>query len=96
MSIEEAFAGFEHRGQFFSALQIAHNLGLPFEQVKARMLGQYRMSLGETIRDLRPEITDRQAGNEVRRAEIQARAFENQARDEERNAAADASAGKTQ
>jgi hypothetical protein len=78
MSIAEAYAGFQNRRQFISALQISSNLGLPFEDVKARMLGHNRRSLNETIRELRPEMTDTQARNEAARVEAQARAVENQ------------------
>lgn len=72
--LEQAAAGFRNLGQFIAAAHVAHNLGLPFEQVKAKMVGE-GLSLGETIRALRPDVdADREAGRALAAARETVRA----------------------
>jgi len=92
MTLTDAAAGFKNRGQFIAALHVSHNLGIPFDQLKARMTGQAPQSevqaqgessesegpksLGQAIHELRPELTETQVNVEVHQAEEQAHATE--------------------
>ena len=57
MSLQTAVTGFRNQGQFLAALHAAHNLGIPFAQLKARMTGDNPESLGRAIHDLRPTLS---------------------------------------
>ena len=48
-----AAAGFRNLGQFVAAVNVSNNLGIPFTQLKARMVDD-GMSLGQSIKLLRP------------------------------------------
>jgi hypothetical protein len=63
-----ASAGFKNLGQFVAAVNVSNNLGLPFTDVKTRMVTD-GMSLGQAIHDLRSTAN---VETEVRRAEHQA------------------------
>jgi hypothetical protein len=63
-----AAAGFRNQGQFVAAVQVSHNLGIPFAELKTRMVTD-EMSLGRAIQDLRPTAD---ADAEARRATRQA------------------------
>jgi hypothetical protein len=53
-----------------AACHVSQNLGIPFDQLKAKMTGESPVSLGKAIKELRPEV---EAGSEVKKAEQQAR-----------------------
>lgn len=65
-NLESAALGFRNLGQFVAAVNVSHNLGIPFDHLKARMVGPNPMSLGQAIQDLRPASDWRR---EMRRAE---------------------------
>ncbi len=69
-TVANAAAGFRNFGQFVAAVHVSRNLGIPFDQLKARMTGPQPVSLGQAIQQLKPaadvEIV-------VRRAELEAR-----------------------
>jgi hypothetical protein len=84
-TLDAASAGFKNQGQFIAAVHVSQNLGIPFTQLKATMLGTSTttatnttstnpMSLGQAIQRLRPTVN---AGAEVERAETQATADAN-------------------
>lgn len=52
-----ASAGFRNLGQFVAAVNVSNNLGIPFWQLKTRMVDR-GMSLGQAIQDARPRTTD--------------------------------------
>ncbi|MEO6239261.1 MAG: hypothetical protein ABIQ52_19880 [Vicinamibacterales bacterium] len=52
-----ASAGFRNLGQFVAAVNVSNNLGIPFSQLKTRMVDQ-GMSLGQAIQDLRPQTSE--------------------------------------
>lgn len=60
-----AASGFRNLGQFIAAVNVSNNLGIPFAQLKSRMVDD-GMSLGRAIQDLRPSID---YVTEIRRAE---------------------------
>jgi hypothetical protein len=68
--INLAAAGFRNFGQFVAAVHVSRNLGIPFDQLKARMTGPEPMSLGQAITQLKPGLNDIET--EVRRAENEA------------------------
>lgn len=53
VDLQAASAGFSNLGQFVAAAHVSNNLGIPFDQVKAKMLKE-GMNLGEAIQALRP------------------------------------------
>src|SRR5579885_247061 len=68
-SAQAAASGFKNLGQFVAAVHVAHNLGIPFSQLKADMVGS-GMSLGKAIHTLRPDVN---AKKEVKLAKKQAK-----------------------
>jgi hypothetical protein len=61
-------AGFRDVGQFVGAVNASRNLGIPFHQLKRRMVYD-GMSLGLAIQDMRPKSNYRSA---ARQAEVEA------------------------
>jgi hypothetical protein len=61
-------AGFRDVGQFVGAVNASKNLGIPFHQLKRRMVYD-GMSLGLAIQDMRPKSNYRSA---ARQAEVEA------------------------
>ena len=84
MTLNTASAGFRNQGQFIAAVHASQNLGIPFADLRAAMLGLptpgttttpttplTRLSLGQAIQKLRPQAN---ATTETSHAETQARA----------------------
>ena len=69
MDVNVASQGFRNLGQFVAAAHVSNNLGIPFTELKTRMVTQ-GLSLGQAIQQLRPNAN---ASAEVTRAERQAR-----------------------
>jgi len=67
-----AAAGFRNQGQFVAAVHVAHNLGIPFDQLKAKVTGSDAVSLGKAIRELRPNLDDKAIKNNTKLADRQA------------------------
>jgi len=65
-----ASSGFKNLGQFVSAVHVAHNLGIPFDQLKAKMMGPPKESLGEAVHALRPDADSK---SEISKAGKQAK-----------------------
>lgn len=57
-NLQDAAKGFDHLGQFVAAVHVSHNLGIPFDQLKAKMMNGD--SLGQAIHELRPNVNARQ------------------------------------
>ncbi len=66
MTLDTASAGFKNQGQFIAAVHVSQNLGIPFADLKATMLGTSvpgstaadttsPMSLGQAIQRFRPD-----------------------------------------
>src|SRR5262249_40359631 len=70
LTLADAASGFRNEGQFIAALHAAHNLHIPFAQLKAQMDVTDRDGLGRAIQELRPDADAKEA---VRTAELQAR-----------------------
>jgi hypothetical protein len=84
----DAAAGFKNQRQFIAALHVSKNLGIPFDEIKTRMTAEHRMSLNDSLRDIRPDMTKNLAKAEANKGEQQAKDDENQAKDEAKKAAA--------
>ena len=69
--LQKEAAGFRNLGQFVAAAHVAHNLDIPFDQLKAKMTGTGAVSLGKAISELKP---DANAKTETDKAETEARA----------------------
>lgn len=67
--LQTAASGFKNLGQFVAAVHVSHNLGIPFDQLKSKMLGPPSMSLGKAIQALKPTAN---AKAELKKAEHQA------------------------
>jgi hypothetical protein len=63
-----AASGFRNQGQFVAAVHASNNLGIPFTELKTRLVTQ-QASLGQAIQELRPNVD---SDAEVRRATRQA------------------------
>jgi hypothetical protein len=68
MSLTDAASGFKNLGQFIAAVHVSHNLGIPFEDLKARMTSGD--SLGKAIKDLKPDANSK---SEAKKANKQAK-----------------------
>lgn len=53
-NLQAAGEGFRNLGQFVAAAHVSHNLDIPFDQLKATMLGPGAESLGSAIHALKP------------------------------------------
>lgn len=53
LSVPRAAAGFHDQAQFVAAVQLSHNLDIPFAQLKAKVVGE-GLSLGQALLVLRP------------------------------------------
>lgn len=71
MDLAAASANFKTLGGFVSALHVSKNLGIPFDQLKAKITGDKAESLGKAIHELKPTVN---ADAEVKKAEAQSKA----------------------
>jgi hypothetical protein len=55
-NLQTASQGFKNLGQFVAAVHVSHNLGIPFDQLKAKMIGPPKESLGQAIHALKPTM----------------------------------------
>ncbi len=51
---QQACSGFKNLGQCVAAIHVSHNLGISFDDLKAKMTGDGAESLGKAIGDLKP------------------------------------------
>ena len=74
-NLKTAASGFKNAGQFMATLHASKDLGIPFDQLKAKMMGSNPpMKLGQAIHALKPNVTEKDADNEADKAEKEARA----------------------
>lgn len=73
-----AASGFRNEGQFISALHASKNLGIPFDQLKTKMMGNPpttpSMKLGEAIHALKPTLSEKDVDKVADTAEKEAKA----------------------
>jgi hypothetical protein len=70
-TVEGGAAGFKNQGEFISAVHVAHNLDIPFDQIKAQMTAEDAASLGDVIKTLRPQLDTKAIKDNVKLAERQ-------------------------
>lgn len=58
--LQQDAQGFKNLGQFVAAVHVSHNLGIPFDQLKAKMIGPPTESLGKAIHALKPDANSTQ------------------------------------
>ncbi len=68
--LQQAAGGFKNLGQFVAAVHVSHNLGISFDQLKAKMIGPPTESLGKAIQQLEPTVN---AKSESKKANKQAK-----------------------
>lgn len=69
-NLQTASQGFKNLGQFVAAVHVSHNLGIPFGQLKAKMIGPPKESLGQAIHALKPSASSTE---ETKKGEKQAK-----------------------
>ncbi len=69
-TVRSAAGGFKNLGQFVAAVHVSHNLNIPFDQLKAKMVGSPSLSLGKAIQELKPGVN---AKAEAHKAEREAK-----------------------
>ncbi len=69
MNAQQACDGFKNLGQCVAAIHVAHNLNIPFADLKTKMTGKGAESLGKAIKTLKP---DADAKAEAKKANKQA------------------------
>ncbi len=67
---QQACSGYKNLGQCVSAIHVSKNLGIPFDDLKAKTTGSGAVSLGKAIHELKP---DANAKAEVKKANQQAK-----------------------
>ena len=67
---QQACSGFKNLGQCVAAIHVSKNLGISFDDLKAKMTGDKTESLGQSIHDLKP---DANVKNEEAKAKKQAK-----------------------
>src|SRR5437867_11246525 len=76
-NLKTAASGFKNGGQFIAALHVSKNVGIPFDQLKAKMMGSNPpMSLGQAIHALKPNMSEKDVDKEADKAEKEAKADE--------------------
>lgn len=68
--LQQDAQGFKNLGQFVAAVHVSHNLGIPFDQLKAKMIGPPKESLGKAIHALKPAAN---SSEESKKGEKQAK-----------------------
>jgi hypothetical protein len=66
---QQACSGFKNLGQCVAAIHVSHNLGISFDDLKAKTTGDGAESLGKAIGDLKPAVD---AKAEAKKAKKQA------------------------
>src|SRR5437660_5116568 len=71
-NLDAAASDFKNMGQFVAAVHVSHNLNIPFDQLKEKMVTDHK-SLGGAIRELKPDMTKDAANDEAQKAVTQAK-----------------------
>ena len=64
---QTAASGFKNLGQFVAAVHVSKDLGIPFDDLKAKMTGSNAFSLGKAIHELKPSVNATEAAKEANR-----------------------------
>lgn len=66
-NLQQAAQGFKNLGQFVAAVHVSKDLGIPFDQLKAKMTGPGAESLGKAIQQLDPSANAKAALKQAER-----------------------------
>jgi hypothetical protein len=69
-NLQEAAVGFKNMGQFVAAVNVSHNLDIPFHQLKTRVVDG--KSLGDAIHELKPSMSPEAAKTAAQKAQKEA------------------------
>lgn len=69
--VTQAAAGFQNTTQFMTTVHAAHNMNIPFDQLKARTTGKGHVSLDKAARQLRPDLDEKAVKENLKLAEKQ-------------------------
>ena len=67
----QAAAGFEDTNQFMTTLHAAHNMNIPFDELKSKTTGKGHTSIEKAARQLRPDLDDKTIKENLKLAEKQ-------------------------
>ena len=70
-NVQDAASGFKNLGQFVAALHVSHNLGIPFDQLKTKMIAGD--SLGKAIHQLNPKLSHKETKAAVKKGKEEAK-----------------------
>ena len=73
ISLQAAAAGFRDEAEFVTALHLSRNLNIPFNELKADLMGPKHHTLTAALHDLRPELRTGGINHQMKRATQQAR-----------------------
>jgi hypothetical protein len=72
-NLQRASQGFDDLGRFVAAVHVAHNLGIPFSQLRSKVVGRSPVSLGKAVRTLKPDaekdavkVAEKQAKQDIK------------------------------
>lgn len=71
MDASQAAAGFENTNQFMTTLHAAHNMNIPFDQLKSQTTGKGHTSLEKASQQLRPDMDEKSVKENLKLAEKQ-------------------------
>lgn len=63
--LQQAAQGFKNLGQFVAAVHVSKDLGIPFDQLKAKMTGPGAENLGKAIHELDPTANAKAAAKQA-------------------------------
>ena len=66
-NLQQAAQGFKNLGQFVAAVHVSNNLGIPFDQLRSKMIGPPSESLGKAIHALKPDANSKTAASTAKK-----------------------------
>ena len=79
MEPSQAAAGFEDTNHFMTTLHAAHNMNIPFDQLKEKTTGKGHVSIEKAARQLRPDLDEKSLKDNLKLAEKQCGVKSNEA-----------------
>jgi hypothetical protein len=64
---QQACSGFKNLGGCVAAIHVSHNLGIPFEDLKAKTIGDNAQNLGKAIQTLKPDVDSKAEVNKAKK-----------------------------
>jgi len=70
-NLQDAASGFKNLGQFVATVHVSHNLGIPFDQLKDKMVAGD--SMGKAIHELNPNLSNKDTKTAVKKGKSEAK-----------------------